>query len=119
MRQQRPYPSFSSKFRRYFWVRMDSSQLARLFVNACGVERNSRVPSISQRFRQLRIRLASELFARGVVLPQELRAIRFNYPFPVNAWHQRIQKLSNISVKARPTAAGTSRERAAPYLQRT
>ena len=118
MHQQRPHRSFSSKFRRYFWARMDSSQLARLFVNACGVERNSRVPAISQRFRQLRFRLASELIARGVELPQELRAIRFNYPFPVNAWHQRMQKLSNIPVKAQPSAAGTSRKRAAPYLQR-
>lgn len=118
MHRKRPHRSFDSQFRRYFWGQLDSSQLARLFVNACGVERNSRVPVISQRFRQLRYRLATELISRGVELPSELRVIRFSYPFPVNAWHRRMKELSNIALKTAPCGRLDAPQAARHLVQR-
>lgn len=80
--------------RRFFWTRLSASELGRMLANTCGVERNSRVPKIAQRFRFVRRRLIQALEARGVHIPAELKATRLPYPFPVARWHRRLSQLA-------------------------
>jgi hypothetical protein len=83
--------------KRFFWSRLPTLEIARMLANACGVERNSRTPDLSKRFRFLRWRLIAELSARGVQVPGKLLALRLEYPFPVGRWHKRLSELSNRS----------------------